>query len=82
MSLKQHEKKALRFLLQHLFFGAVGGIVFGVLLLWLDVGGLGTLVLNSDHTALYGGMLFFGLFITFGSAGMAIGVMSLAEDRN
>jgi hypothetical protein len=82
MSLNTHEKKALGFLLHHLLMGTVGGFFFGVLLLWQDVGNLRTLAMNSDHTALYVGMLFFGLFITFGSVGMGIGIMSLGDDRN
>lgn len=82
MPLQPHEKHVLGFLLQHLLYGTIGGFLFGVLLLWQDVGGLHTLTMNSDNTVLYVVMLFFGLFITFGSVGMAIGVMSLGEDSN
>ena len=61
MPLKPHEKHALGFLLHHLLLGTVGGFLFGVLLLWQDVGNLRTLAMNSDNTVLYIGMLFFGL---------------------
>jgi len=82
MPLKPHEKKVLGFLLHHLLLGTVGGFLFGVLLLWQDIGNLRTLAMNSENTALYVGMLFFGLFITFGSVGMGVGIMSLGEDKN
>lgn len=82
MPLQKHEKKALTFLLHHLLMGTIGGFLFGVLLLWQDVGNLRTLAMNSENTALYVGMLFFGLFITFGSVGMGVGIMSLGEDKN
>lgn len=82
MPLKTHEKKVLGFLLHHLLLGTVGGFLFGVLLLWQDIGNLRTLAMNSENTALYVGMLFFGLFITFGSVGMGVGIMSLGEDKN
>lgn len=82
MALKPHERKALDFLLTHLLYGTIGGFVFGLLLLWTDVGGLRTLIAESEDAVLYVILLFFGLFITFGSVGMAVGIMSLGEDRN
>lgn len=82
MPLNKEERKVLSFLLQHLLMGTIGGFLFGVLLLWQDIGNLRTLVMNSDNALLYVGMLFFGLFITFGSVGMGVGIMSLGEDRN
>ncbi|MFA7430092.1 MAG: hypothetical protein WCZ23_08040 [Rhodospirillaceae bacterium] len=82
MPLKQHEKNVLDFLLTHLLFGTIGGFVFGVLLLWADIGGLRTLISGAEDGFLYVVLLFFGLFITFGSVGMGIGIMSLGEDKN
>lgn len=81
MSLLPHEKKVLMFLLQHTLYGTIGGILFGLLILWLDVGGLFTLLYYSANPALYTGILFFGLFITFGSVGMGIGIMAQGEDK-
>ncbi len=82
MALRRNEKEALGFLGKHLVYGATGGFVFGGTILALDMANLRTLMLNSDNPALAIGLLFFGLFVTFGSAGMGVGVMSLAEDDN
>lgn len=82
MPLLKHERHALNFLLTHLLYGTIGGFLFGFLLLWQDVGGIFTLARDSDDTVLIVGMLFFGLFVTFGAVGMAIGIMSLGEDTN
>lgn len=76
------EKEALQFLARHLAYGATGGFVFGALVLALDIAGLRTLMLGSDSPVLAIFMLFFGLFVTFGSAGMGVGIMGLAEDKN
>ncbi len=80
--LQAHERHAIKFLLQHLAVGATGGFVFGGLLLLFDIGGLRTLAFNSSDTGVVLFMLFFGLFITFGSAGMGVGVMSLGEEKS
>lgn len=82
MPLKQHEKTVLEFLLTHLLYGTIGGFLFGVLLLWADIGGLRTLISDSDDGLMVVILLFFGLFVTFGSVGMGIGIMSLGEDKN
>jgi hypothetical protein len=82
MPLKKHERHVLRFLLSHMLYGTAGGFFFGVLLLWRDIGGIYTLAMRSDDTILIMILLFFGLFITFGSVGMGIGIMSLGEDKN
>lgn len=70
------------FLIKHLLAGAAAGILLGGLLLWYDVAGLASLIfaVSVDVVALF--MLFFGLFITFGSLGMAAGVMGLGEERD
>lgn len=82
MPLKPHERHVLDFLLKHLLYGTFGGFLFGGLILATDMGGIRTLAWNSDNTVLYMILLFFGLFITFGSVGMGIGIMSLGEDKN
>ncbi|MBB4265085.1 hypothetical protein [Roseospira visakhapatnamensis] len=81
MPLQPQERHAVLFMLRHLAYGLTGALTFGVSLLGLDVGGIGTLVLASDQWALNLALLFAGLFITFGSVAMGVGVMSLAEDR-
>lgn len=82
MPLNKHERHVLTFLFQHLLYGTLGGLLFGLLLLWRDIGGIYTLASHSDDKELIIGLLFFGLFITFGSVGMGIGIMSLGEDKN
>lgn len=76
------EIEAIRFLVLHLVVGVAAGVMLGILLLAFDVFGLGSLVWESANPLLPLMLLFFGLFITFGSVGMGVGVMSLAEDRN
>jgi hypothetical protein len=76
------ERRAVGFLFKHLAAGAVGGFLFGALVLWFDVAGLATMIEASSHRVLALFMLFFGLFITFGSLGMAVGVMGLGEERD
>jgi hypothetical protein len=70
------------FLLKHCLYGSVGGLVLGALLLWQDVHGLGTMIFASPDRELFLALLFFGLFVTFGSIGMAVGVMQLGEERD
>lgn len=70
------------FLLRHLAAGSLGGFVLGALLLWYDVAGLKSMILASHDQTLALFMLFFGLWITFGSLGMAVGVMQLGEERD
>lgn len=82
MPLQRHESTVLKFLLQHLAVGSLGGFVFGILLLWTDLGGIRTMAMRSESPALILILLFFGLFVTFGSVGMGIGIMSQGEDRN
>lgn len=67
-------------MLRHMLIGTTGGFVFGILLLVLDVGGLRSLIFASNDTGLALFLLFFGLFITFGSMGMAVGVMTIDKD--
>ncbi len=78
---KEH-RRFLVFLLKHLTYGTVGGVVFGVLLLAFDIAGLWTMIADSPDRALSLALLFFGLFITFGSIGMAVGIMQLGEERD
>ena len=82
MTAKPYYRDAIRFLLMHLFYGSVGGLVFGGLLLWFDVAGLATMIFASPEKHLFLLLLFFGLWITFGSIGMAVGIMGLGEERD
>ncbi len=78
----KHQRDAIGFLLKHLGYGSFGGFLFGGLLLWFDVAGLATLIFASPEWPLFLLMLFFGLFVTFGSIGMGVGVMGLGEERD
>lgn len=82
MPLKRHEKAVVKFLLQHLLAGVAGGVVLGGLLLYFDVSHLRSMAMDEDNGILTLVLLFFGLMVTFGSIGMAAGVMGLAEDEN
>ncbi len=80
MALLRHERAVIFFLIRHLAVGAVGAVLFGILVLVLDIGHLRTLAtLSADGLASIG-LLFFGLIVTFGGLGMGIGIMSLARD--
>ena len=76
------QRRFLAFLLTHLVYGSVGGFVFGALILWFDIAHLWTMITVSPDRLLYLLLLFFGLFVTFGSIGMAVGVMQLGEERD
>lgn len=75
------QRRFLRFLLMHLAYGSVGGFLFGALILWFDAR-LWTMIVASPDRLLYLLLLFFGLFVTFGSIGMAVGIMQLGEERD
>jgi hypothetical protein len=79
--LKPHEKHAILFMLRHMTYGVAGGFSFGILLLILDVGGLRSLIFTSNDTGLALFLLFFGLFVTFGSAGMGVGIMTIDKEE-
>ncbi len=78
----KQQRRLLMFLLHHLIYGTVGGVVFGLLILVFDIAGLWTMIAHSPDRTLSLALLFFGLFVTFGSLGMAVGVMQLGEERD
>lgn len=69
------------YLLRHLVAGLTGGAVFGGLILVFDLGGLRGLIGASQDGWIYVILLFVGLFVTFGSAALGFGVMSLGEEK-
>ncbi|WP_245881164.1 hypothetical protein [Thalassospira marina] len=71
------ELKIIKFMLTHLMYGGVGSVVFGVLVLYFDIGGIWTLASASRDTLIFIFLLFFGMFITFGGISMGAGVMML-----
>ena len=75
--LQPHERHFIGFLLRHLVYGVTGGFVFGAALLAQDFANLRTLVFASEEPFLALFLLFFGLFVTFGSIGMGVGIMTI-----
>lgn len=75
--LSPNEKTALRFVLRHLAMGLGAGALFGIAILAADLAGLRTLAMNSEAPWLVVFLLFFGLFITFGSVSLAANLMLL-----
>jgi hypothetical protein len=73
------EWKIIKFMLTHMMYGGVGSIVFGVLTLYFDIGGIWTLANASSDTMIFIFLLFFGVFITFGGISMGAGVMLLGS---
>lgn len=80
MTLNSKEREALTFLGVHLVYGLAAALTFGVAVLATNLGNLRTLALDSSQPALVLILFFFGLFVTFGSVGMGVGIMSLARD--
>ena len=81
MGLHRHERIFIGFLLRHLLIGVAGALAFGTALLGLDLFNLRTLIVGSDQPVLFGLLLFFGLFVTFGSVAMGIGIMTIDSDE-
>jgi hypothetical protein len=77
-----HERRLIGFLLRHCVMGCAGGAVLGALVLWQDMGAIATMIFSSPDRELFLLLLFFGFFVTFGSIGMAIGVMQLGQERD
>lgn len=81
MALNLKEKEALRFLGTHLLYGLAAGATFGIMVLATNMGNIWTLAKESNHTVTVLTLFFFGLFVTFGSVGMGVGIMGLARDE-
>ncbi|OAN43717.1 hypothetical protein [Magnetospirillum moscoviense] len=80
MPLDRKAKEALTYLATHLVYGLAAGAAFGIGTLAIDLGHLRTLALSSSHPILVLVLFFFGLFVTFGSVGMGVGIMNMAKD--
>ncbi|MGE5475612.1 MAG: hypothetical protein ACM3Q1_03085 [Bacteroidales bacterium] len=82
MALNTKEREALHFLGVHLVYGLAAALTFGLAVLGTNLGNLRTLALESSHPITVLVLFFFGLFVTFGSVGMGVGIMSLASDED
>jgi hypothetical protein len=79
MTIPAHQRDVILYLAKHLICGTVGAAVLGVLLLWFDFAKLATMIFASPDKLMFLLMLFFGLFLTFGSIAVALGAMQLGE---
>lgn len=72
---KDDPARLMRFVFRHAANGIAAGWTALLALLWLDVGGIGTLVHNSPSRELVTAMMAGGFALTFGFLGMAWGVL-------
>ncbi len=79
MPLSPDDKAALGFLLAHLIYGLAAGATFGIGVLFINLGNLRVLALESGQPVFVLCLFFFGLFVTFGSLGVGVGVMNMAK---
>ena len=79
--LTPQDRTALRFVARHLATGLGAGALFGIAILVSDLAGLRSLAFSSEAPWLVVFMLFFGLFITFGSVSLAANLMLLGRDK-
>lgn len=82
MALNIKEREALKFLGVHLIYGLAAALTFGIAVLVTNLGNLRTLLMDSSTPISVMALFFFGLFVTFGSVGMGVGIMSLARDED
>lgn len=81
--LTANDRTALRFVARHLALGLGAGALFGIAILVSDLAGLRSLAFASEAPWLVIALLFFGLFITFGSVSLAANLMLLGRgERN
>lgn len=73
------ERSALTFVMRHLAMGLGAGALFGCAILAGDLAGLRRLAFSSESPWLVVALLFFGLFITFGSVSLAANLMLMAR---
>ncbi len=70
-------RSIVKFMIEHTAYGGFGALVFGVLVLFFDIGGIYSLAIASRDAPVFIMLLFFGLFITFGGISLGIGIMNL-----
>ena len=77
--LTANDRSALHFVARHLAMGLGAGALFGLAILASDLAGLRSLAFASESPWLVIALLFFGLFITFGSVSLAANLMLLGR---
>ena len=73
--------RLLRFVARHAINGVVAGWVCLLLLIWLDVGGVGTMLDGSSSGDLATAMLAIGFGATFSLIGIGWGVLFVLPDE-
>ncbi|MFN4099187.1 MAG: hypothetical protein ACK4GT_05375 [Pararhodobacter sp.] len=69
----------IRFMIGHFVNGVVLGWAFGLTLIWMDIGGIGTL-LGQSNSALLTAFFFVQGGLLFGSLATSVAVMNLRDD--
>lgn len=77
--LTANDRSVLRFVARHLATGLAAGALFGGAILATDFAGLRSLAFAGEAPWLVIALLFFGLFITFGSVSLAANLMLLEK---
>lgn len=72
----------LRFLLRHMLIGIGFGWTMVAVLLFVDYGGLWSLISNSSIGPVALALMLGGFAITFGSVGMGLAIFSLDYDQD
>ena len=80
--LKPFERDAVGYLLRHLALGLLGSALFGGLIMWTDFAGIRSLALAEEGGWLALGLLFFGLFVTFGSLTLGAAIMGFGRSQD
>ncbi len=77
---KSDSQTLVSFVVRHVATGLAAGALFGGAILVSNFADLRQLIFNSDSPWLALFLLFFGLFITFGSVSLAANIMLLKRD--
>jgi hypothetical protein len=77
-----NDKRLLKFLLSHCAVGLIGGLLFCVLFLVLDIAGLRSVLFATREAGLAIFMFCFATAFMFGAVAMGVGVMTLPRDWN
>jgi hypothetical protein len=68
-----------RYLLSHLLAGCLGGVIAATVMVGTNTGSLHDLILHAEGGPLAFALLAFGFAGTFGSAAVALGIMTIGQ---
>jgi hypothetical protein len=72
--------RLIRFMLRHFANGVILGWTCGLAVIWLDIGGIGSLLASFDSAGLTA-LFFFKGGLLFGAVAMSVAVMNLGSDE-